>query len=323
MDHTHDVLAALSGVDTSVTRAESYARAYFANRDESRIAEFAQFRADATREMQRLRELVADNASQQSRVEQLASTVDARLNFLERNVHLLQTRTSPEAIAAKYGADGNRLIGALQQQVAAVRIEEESLLAERKAGQRRTNWILSALCACAMLVSLAVALRGEYTIRKYRDLRDAAEARLTAANDQLENRVQERTQELERSNTDLRQFTYAASHDLNEPLRTIGIFTELLRRRYFSKLDDEADQVIRSILTGVSRMDALLTGLRAYMQVSSLPKDSAPLAELRIGLDAALLDLKAALDECGASVNCGDLPKVRMHPLHARQVFRT
>jgi signal transduction histidine kinase len=322
VDHTHDVLAALSNVDTSVMRAESVARAYFVTRDENQIAQFAKFRTEVESAVTLLRELVSDNPSELSKVARLREIAESRIDFLERNVRLLQAGTSLVTLGAKYGAEGRVLISALEQQVADIRSDEEQLLMRRRSDQSKTNRILSVLCGSAMLVSLAVALRGDYMIRKYRDLRDGAEARLQAANDQLENRVHERTRELERSNIDLRQFTYAASHDLNEPLRTIGIYTELLRRRYLSKLDADADQVIRAILNGVSRMDALLSGLRAYMQVSSLAGDEAPWTELRSGLDAALLDLKAALEECGASVHCETLPKLQMHPLHARQIFQ-
>ncbi|MBZ5602328.1 MAG: CHASE3 domain-containing protein [Acidobacteriia bacterium] len=322
VDHTHDVLSALGDVDRATTRGESSARAYFATFDASRLDEFEQLRGESMDQVRHLRELVADSGPQQQKVDALTSAVQARLEYLAENIGLVQSGSTMTTLAATRGELGREKVAELNEQIISLRAEEQRLLSERVAARRLTNWILSLLCLSAMLVSLAIAFRGEHTIRRYRDLRDRAEGRLTMLNEELENRVRERTRDLERSNEDLRQFAFAASHDLNEPLRTVGIYTDMLRKRYLTKLDHDGDLVVGFILKGVERMDGLLSGLRTYMQVSSLTRDSAPLVDLNAGVDAAMLDLKAALDDSGASLERGDLPKVRMHPVHARQIFQ-
>jgi len=322
VDHTREVISVVGQVDLALTRAESAARALLLNRDESWRNEFGENRAEAAAAAQRLHELVVDNPSQAERVDRLNGIVNARLVFLERNLDRFRTGESIESIAEDTRDQAKILIGDLKTELGAMRREEEQLLAGRVAARRQTNSILIVLCMGVMLASLAVAVRGDHMIRKYSGMRDRAEERLRSANEQLENRVRERTRELERSNDDLRQFAFAASHDLNEPLRTIGIYSDLLRQRHLSKLDDEAAQVLGFILKGVARMEALLGGLRTYMQVSAVPRDAAPLVNLRSGLDAALLDLKAVLDESGASVRCDGLPSVHMHAIHAHQIFQ-
>src|SRR5262249_40349495 len=96
----------------------------------------------------------------------------------------------------------------------------------------------------------------------------------------------------------------------------------LLKQRHLARLDGDAAEVLGFILKGVSRMDALLRGLRAYLDVSTGSNAAAPRIELRSALDTALEDLQASLEACGGSVECGTLPKLRMHAVHARQLFQ-
>jgi signal transduction histidine kinase len=322
VDHTHEVIAAIGDVDRSVSRAESSARAYMVSRDESRVSEFIQNRAEAESGAEHLRQMMADNPAQQSQVDHLSATIGIRLAFIERNLNLLREGIAIDAIASAYGTEGQQLVSSLNGEFNALRTAQEHLLTDRLNVRRRTKRILIALCVTLMLVSLGVAFRGDYMIRKYRDLRDHAEEQLKLANEKLEMRVRERTEELEHSNTDLRQFAFAASHDLNEPLRTIGIYSDLLRERYAANLDGDARQVLGFILKGVARMNALLDGLRTYMQVSALRRDAAPRMNLQAGVEAALLDLKGAVQASGASVACDELPAVKMHAIHARQIFQ-
>src|SRR5207302_1819476 len=134
------------------------------------------------------------------------------------------------------------------------------------------------------------------------------------ANEQLESRVRERTEELERSNNDLRQFTFAASHDLNEPIRTIGIYSDLLRQRYFDKLDPNAQEVLGFILKGVSRMDRLLAGLRTYLEISTNSTEPAHRIDLRKPFEASLEDLRGSIEASDAFIESDSLPTVRIHP---------
>jgi response regulator RpfG family c-di-GMP phosphodiesterase len=102
----------------------------------------------------------------------------------------------------------------------------------------------------------------ERTIRE----REMAEAEVRRLNAELELRVRERTDELVRANEELRQFGYAASHDLREPLRTVGSYCQLLVRRYGDKFDEEGREFMGFITDAVQRMDGLLSDLLSYSQ---------------------------------------------------------
>ena len=126
---------------------------------------------------------------------------------------------------------------------------------------------------------------------------------------------------LKRSNLDLEQFAAIASHDLREPLRTIGSFSELLARRYKGKLDDQADEHINFVLAAVSRMSSLITDLLAYSHVPNA--DAMPLTSIssQAAFQEALWNLRAAIDSSGATITHGELPSVLFDGQQLSQLF--
>ena len=116
--------------------------------------------------------------------------------------------------------------------------------------------------------------------------------------------------ELARSNADLEQFAYAASHDLSAPLRTVAGFSQLLRQRYGRRLDDEADAYIEHMTTGVDRMQQLIDDLLLYSRVGRMPlgTDTVDLDEV---FDQVRQTLEEPIRESGAQVTSDPLPIVR------------
>ncbi len=133
---------------------------------------------------------------------------------------------------------------------------------------------------------------------------------------------QKRTEEQLRSaNLDLEQFAYSASHDLQEPLRSIKIYGDLLRKRYRDKLDGQALEFCDFMHSGATRMEMLVADLLAYTQVTRLetPTEDADTNEI---LDNTLDNLGRAIAESGAEVTRDPLPSVRAHGTHLRQLFQ-
>ena len=121
--------------------------------------------------------------------------------------------------------------------------------------------------------------------------------------------LQEHTAELERSNAELEQFAYIASHDLQEPLRKVAGFTQLLQRRYAGQLDARADQYIAFAADGAHRMQALINDLLQYSRVGRSAREPA-LVSSDAALSQARSNLATAMEETGATVAAGHLPLV-------------
>lgn len=135
------------------------------------------------------------------------------------------------------------------------------------------------------------------------------ESDLRTLNESLEERVAERTQELARSNEELAQFAYVASHDLQEPLRMVTSYTQLLARRYRDKLDSDANEFIDYAVDGATRMQGLINALLDYSRVGSQGKEFEPV-DCEVIFKEVTTNLKVAIEEIKAVVTHDPLPVV-------------
>jgi signal transduction histidine kinase len=117
------------------------------------------------------------------------------------------------------------------------------------------------------------------------------------------------TDELRRSNAELEQFAYVASHDLQEPLRKVASFCQMLERRYGDQLDDRGKQYIAFAVDGAGRMQTLIDDLLSFSRVGSSSPAGA-VADMNAALDAALHNLAGVREETDAEVTADDLPQV-------------
>lgn len=128
-------------------------------------------------------------------------------------------------------------------------------------------------------------------------------------------------EELARSNAELEQFAYVASHDLQEPLRMVASYTQLLARRYRDKLDDDAREFIGYAVDGVGRMQSLIADLLAFSRVGSRGGAFEPVALDRV-VERAKANLEAAIEESAAEITTDPLPTVEGDPVQLGQLFQ-
>lgn len=174
----------------------------------------------------------------------------------------------------------------------------------------------------------------DYTRALFNILEDFSEerAKVVATNAELEREIAERRQaesrlrqsarDLARSNLELEQFAYVASHDLQEPLRMIASFAQLLEKRYGDRLDERADKYIQCVVDGTRRMQALVQGLLEYSRVGRR-EIQAGTVSAEVALHHALANLKRSIAEAGAMVTHDEgLPEVSAELSELIQVFQ-
>lgn len=163
-----------------------------------------------------------------------------------------------------------------------------------------------------MVLSPLAFGQGCLTIGAIRDIteRRRAEALLASSNARLE-----------RSNTELRRFAYVASHDLQEPLRTVASYVELLARRYRHRLDSDADEFIQFAVDGCKRMKTLIQDLLSYSRLREDHVESAEI-ESQTALINAIDNLRGAIEACNASITFDPLPRIQASSTLLTQVFQ-
>ena len=137
----------------------------------------------------------------------------------------------------------------------------------------------------------------------------------------VEAQLEREAKELARSNADLERFAYVASHDLQEPLRAISSYTELLSRRYAGKGDKDADDFAGFITDGVARMRNIINGVLAYSRVT-LDDSAIASTDLNLLLQSALANLQAAIKDSGAVVTHEWLPTLDIHAPEITQLLQ-
>jgi PAS domain S-box-containing protein len=147
--------------------------------------------------------------------------------------------------------------------------------------------------------------------------RRQAERATREAHDELA----EKARELTRSNQELQQFAYVASHDLQEPLRMVSSYTQLLERRYGERLDGDAKEFMAFIVDGAARMKQLIEDLLEYSRVGTRAREFKPVAS-NLALAKALVNLRGAQEASGAVVTQGEMPEVVADSAQLTQLFQ-
>jgi PAS domain S-box-containing protein len=156
----------------------------------------------------------------------------------------------------------------------------------------------------------------------------ALEKEIARHHDHLEELVRQRTEELHkaaddlaRSNRDLEQFAYVASHDLQEPLRAVTGFVSLLQRRAGDRIDDTAKEYIAGAVDGVNRMQTLIGDLLTYSRVTKQPPEL-QITSVRAAVEDALANLRTSIQETNAEVQVDTMPVVLANPSQLTQLVQ-
>jgi len=326
---TQNLSSSLVQLRSSANDLESGERGYLLTGDERFLILFNQAQASLPAQMRFCHRYSQEYpAPLQSRIDRFISLVNER-SLGARKV--IQTRDSQGPAAALQVAqtDGSEnVMNSIRRTMGDLRRELDGTQQEHLQRQTMLNHWAFLLFAVGMVIMIAVmvSLYGRTVSYLHdRDVadqqRDAAAEELRALNAELENRVEARTRDLQLVNDELQQFAYVASHDLQEPLRTITSFTQLLASRYKGQLDEDADEFIGYIVASSRRMSDLINGLLALVRLRKSGQANVPVSFESI-LKEAQGSLQASIREGRAEITHGPLPTLLVDPLQFAQVLQ-
>jgi signal transduction histidine kinase len=255
-------------------------------------------------------------------IEEVARLVYLRFSHAKK---LLETAQQPKKFAAaietEKAGDADHTMDQLESKVNKLLGQIRELEQVNLEHERDLNRWTFIFFSVGTMVMIAVMVWLYNALLSYLYARDEAREQLEKVNSDLQNRIDNRTRELEEMNSELQQFAYVASHDLQEPLRTITSFSQLLASRYRGQLDADADEFIGYIVTASRRMTDLINGL---LQLVRLRKTSQPIAPVPFErlLDEAEISLQAAIRESQARIERGPLPALVVDSVQFSQVLQ-
>jgi signal transduction histidine kinase len=209
----------------------------------------------------------------------------------ERAKHLALKRALEEKSAELEMQTATAVSLARDVETARAQLQKLNEVLEERILQRTADLKIS---TTALSKEISEHKKADFSLRE-------SESNLIIAHDELAKELADHTEELERSNHELEQFAYVASHDLQEPLRAIGGCVQILQKRYGPQLDGRGHELIAHTVDGVARMQVLIEGLLAYSRVSSEGSELEPTSS-QAALSTALQQLELAIAENSAVI---------------------
>jgi len=309
-------LQKLESVLSSVKDAETGQRGYLLTGQESYLEPYKLALKKIDQQIEQLKTLTVADPYQQQQIVSLKPLIAQKLVELKETIDLKQNQGFDAAVSIVLTNQGKVLMDQIRNTIEQMQGETNEQLQNWLKAREKTVHGGQLIFLLGIVLNLLAFYLVYRAIQQETTERRQAEASLKQLNEELEARVQERTAALNEanaslvhSNRELEQFAYVASHDLQEPLRAVNSYTQLLARKYEGNLDAKADKYIGYIIEGATRMQQLINDLLSFSRVGTRAKELEPIACEAV-LSQVRDNLMVAIAETNAVVTHEPLPTV-------------
>lgn len=316
VEHSNTVIAQASNVLKLIIDMETGLRGYLLTDDSRFLEPYHQAESVYNTSFSALQTLVTDNPAQTEILQTFDTSFNGWQQFavdaIENHANAIVTDVETQLI-------GKQQMDTLRDQLASFVNAEARLRSERiQVTQSTLLFVVISVIVGGLVVGSLLA----FMIRQQLiNLSQTYEQALLLSRQQAKE-ILSQQDKLRQSNEQLQQFAYIASHDLQEPLRMITSYVQLLQKRYADQLDTDAKDFIGYAVDGAARMKELIAGLLQYSRLETGEQQPFILTSLEEVLDKTLINLSVAIAESGTVITHDNLPEVQVHPLQMTQLFQ-
>lgn len=325
--NTGNVIVAIKDLRIAILSAESGQRGYLLTEEEDYLIPYHEALKNLELQMEAVRMLRTEISDQALRVGNLLQIIDEKMLELKKTVELALNDKESSALKIVNQRTGLNLGLALADLFDEIESHEFELQARlyhdaiKDAESARALFFVFISISAGLVAGILLLLRT--SLVKERRYRNALENRAV----ELEEKVAERTQELliyaeelNRSNHELEDFAFVASHDLQEPLRKIRAFSDRIQQLYKDKLDEKGIDYLRRLNRSAERMSSLISDLLEFSRIKTRGKEFVE-TDLNEILKAVIDDLEVAIEDSGATINLAKLPVIESDSSQMNQLF--
>lgn len=326
---TNRVINSVNTLHMAVLRAESGQRGYLLTRDESYLEDYntTLLRIESLFDEVEISAQVSDLPDQDAKIKKLISLSRKKINEMVATVNLAKGGDFASAIELVTSDRGLLLYDRFESIFTEIDNSERTVQGEHLANLMKlrrdsvNTLIISGVTTAFLVIAIFVLLKMNMreNLRHQRTLENI--------NEELEYKISQRTQELQvysdelaRSNRELEDFAFVASHDLQEPLRKIRAFGNRIDDGYSDVIDERGRDFLKRMLNAAERMSMLISDLLAFSRVSTRGKDFTEV-DLNDVVAAVLEDLEIAIEEADAKVEVGKLPVIQADKSQVEQLI--
>lgn len=324
LEESRSSIRHFSGILSAVKDAETGQRGMLLTGKRQYLEPYTNSLPAINTDLQALGEIARHDPNERSDIEQLSQNIAAKLAELRLTLDFYQRQGLKAALDVVESDRGRKLMDNIRELCArAIAREERRSAAESHLVENR-EYLAGFVAVAGSILLLGFLLAGLFALHEALRLSRELNQSIEAARQSLQTshaELQKSNEMLSRANEELQEFAFAASHDLQEPLRTVLLYSELLERGCREQLEPRDQELLRNIVDGAHRMRRLIEGLLSYLRLSSFDTNQASVSTEKL-LDQAISHLKAAIAETGAVITHDPLPDVQGNAVQLTQVFQ-